>query len=149
MGPRLRQGVLAAAQLEPAVERLRTELGLGEPFADPGVAVFGLRNAVMAVGDCFLEVISPTEPDTAAGRFLARRGEDGGYMLIFDVPDIGAARRRAADLGVRTVWEIDLPDISGTHLHPSDMGGAIVSIDQPRPAGSWHWAGPAPVRTAA
>lgn len=142
MGARLRQVVLVAAELEPVVERLRSELGLGEPFADPGVATFGLRNAVMAIGDCFVEVVSPDAQDTAAGRHLQRSGGDGGYMLMFDVPDIGAARRRAAGLGVRSVWEIDLPDISGTHLHPRDMGAAIVSIDQPRPPGSWRWAGP-------
>jgi hypothetical protein len=40
------------------------------------------------------------------------------------------------------VWEIDLPDISGTHLHPGDIGAAIVSIDGSKPYGSWRWGGP-------
>ena len=35
-----------------------------------------------------------------------------------------------------------LPDIRARHLHPRDIGGAIVSIDQPVPNGSWRWAGP-------
>ena len=26
-------------------------------------------------------------------------------------------------MGIRTVWQMDLPDISGTHLHPADMTG--------------------------
>jgi hypothetical protein len=143
VGVRLRQAVLVATALEPVVAQLRSELDLGEPFVDPGVGLFGLRNAVMAIGDCFLEVVSPVAGATAAGRYLERRGGDGGYMLIFDVPDVQAARARAAALGVRAVWEVDLPDISATHLHPADMGGAIVSIDQPRPRRSWRWAGPA------
>lgn len=141
LGVRLRQAVLVAADLESVAARLRAELGLGEPYADPGVGAFGLRNAVHAVGDTFLEVVSPTQPDTAAGRYLDRRG-DGGYMVIFQLDDLRAARERAAALGIRTVWQLDLPDISGTHLHPADTRGAIVSLDRADPPGSWRWGGP-------
>lgn len=139
---RLRQAVLVAAELEPVAEHLREVLGLGEPFRDPGVGLFGLENAVFALGDCFLEIVSPTEPGTAAGRYLERQGGDGGYMVMFDLEDLAGGRQRAKDCGVRTVWEIDLPDISGTHLHPADIGGAIVSIDGSEPYGSWRWGGP-------
>ena len=138
---RLRQAVLVARDLAPVSEHLRAELGLGEPYADPGVGAFGLHNAVYAIGDTFLEVVSPTQPETTAGRYLERRG-DGGYMVIFQLDDLDAARERAAALGVRTVWQIDLPDISGTHLHPGDTRGAIVSLDRAEPPGSWRWGGP-------
>ena len=139
---RLRQAVLVAAELEPAIAQLRGALGLGEPYRDPGVGEFGLANAVFALGDCFLEVVSPVRDGTAAGRYLQRTGGDGGYMVIFDVLDLDAARARAAERAVRVVWQLDLPDISGTHLHPRDIGGAIVSIDRSRPYGSWRWGGP-------
>src|SRR5271165_5769704 len=139
---RLRQAVLVAAELEPVASALRAGLSLGEPFRDPGVGEFGLQNAVFALGDCFLEVISPTRPDTAAGRYLARHGGDGGYMVIFDLEDLEGARARAEESGIRVVWRIDLPDISSTHLHPADMDGAIVSIDRSVPYGSWRWGGP-------
>lgn len=144
MSVRLRQAVLVAADLDQVVGELRSELGLGEPYADAGVAAFGLRNAVFAIGDCFLEVVSPMEPGpgTAAGRYLERHGGDGGYMLIFQFDDLDAARARAAALGMRVVWQIDLPDISGTHLHPADTAGAIVSLDRAEPEGSWRWGGP-------
>jgi hypothetical protein len=131
-----------AAQLEPVAERLRAELGLGEPFRDPNVAEFGIHNAVFALGDQFVEVISPNQEGTAAGRHLERLGGDGGYMLIFQLDDLDAARARAADEGIRVVWQLDLPDISGTHLHPADVGGAIVSLDRADPPGSWRWGGP-------
>ena len=131
-----------AAELDPLAARLSQELGLREPYADPGVGEFGLRNAVFALGDAFLEVVAPVREGTAAGRYLERRGGDGGYMLIFQLADLESARARAAELDIRVVWRIDLPDISGTHLHPADMGGAIVSLDQPRPPDSWRWGGP-------
>lgn len=134
--------MLVARELEPAVSALTSELGLGEPFRDPGVAQFGLANAVFALGDCFIEVVSPVGPGTAAGRYLERRGGDGGYMVMFDLEDLDAARARVAAAGVRVVWQIDLPDISGTHLHPADVQGAIVSLDESRPYGSWRWGGP-------
>jgi hypothetical protein len=139
---RLRQAVIAAAELEPVASELRSILDLGEPFRDPGVGEFGLENAVFALGDCFIEVISPSRPQTAAGRWLGRHGGDGGYMALFDLEDLDGARERAERLGVRVVWRIDLPDISGTHLHPADMRGAIVSLDRSEPYGTWRWGGP-------
>lgn len=141
-GVRLRQAVLAAGDLQAVAARLRETLGLGEPFRDPEVAAFGIANTVFALGDCFIEVVSPAQPDTAAGRYLQRHGGDAGYMLIFDLEDLQPARARAGEMGIRTIWQMDLPDISGTHLHPSDMSGAIVSIDNSRPYGTWRWAGP-------
>jgi Glyoxalase-like domain len=146
---RLRQAVLVAVELEPVASALQAALGLGEPFRDPGVGEFGLANTVFALGDCFIEVVSPTRAGTAAGRYLERHGDDtpsgtrgGGYMVIFDMEDLEGARSRAHEAGVRVVWQIDLPDISGTHLHPADMRGAIVSLDRSNPYGSWRWGGP-------
>jgi hypothetical protein len=139
---RLRQAVLAASDLDAVAGRLREELGLGEPFADPGVAYFGLRNAVFALGDTFLEVVSPAQADTAAGRQIERHGGDCGYMLMFQVDSLPEARQRASTLGVREVFEVSLEDMGEVHLHPADMRGAIVSLSSPRPAESWRWGGP-------
>jgi hypothetical protein len=130
--------VLVAAELEPVASALRAALNLDEPFRDAGVGAFGLANVVFALDDCFVEVVSPIEPETAAGRYLERHGGDGGYMVIFDLKDLEGAR----ELGVRVAWEIDLPDISTTHLHPADMRGAIVSLDRSKPYGTWRWGGP-------
>ena len=121
---------------------LRRAFGWPPPFHDPGVGQFGLTNAVFAAGDTFVEVVAPARPDTTAGRYLKRRGGDGGYMAIFQVRDLPTARRRVAGLGVRVVWTADLPDIAATHLHPGDVPGAIVSLDWATPEQSWRWAGP-------
>jgi predicted enzyme related to lactoylglutathione lyase len=141
-GVRLRQVVLLARELDPVAQRLRDELGLGEPFHDPGVGEFGLTNAVFALGDQFVEVIAPKQDGTPAGRWLERNGGDGGFMLIFQLDDLEAARARVRDMGIRVVWQADLPEISGTHLHPADTRGALISLDAARPPGSWRWGGP-------
>jgi hypothetical protein len=138
---RIRQIVLVVRDLAIASRRLAELLALDPPYRDPGVAEFGIDNAVFAFGDQFIELISPVQGRTAAGRHLERRGE-GGYMLILQTDDFDRERARIRALGVRTVWEKSLPDIRAMHLHPKDIGGAIVSIDQPVPAASWRWGGP-------
>lgn len=139
---RLRQVVVVTSDLEGVTSALRSALALPEPFVDPGVGDFGLENRVLAAGTDFVEVLTPTRAGTAGGRYLERRGGDAGYMAIFQLADLDAARRRVADLGIRVVWQADLEDISGTHLHPADIGAAIVSLDRADPPESWHWAGP-------
>ncbi|HEY8154993.1 MAG TPA: VOC family protein [Myxococcota bacterium] len=139
---RLRQIALVAQDLEPVVEDLCAVLGLEVCFRDPGVAEFCLHNALMPIGDCFLEVVSPTRTGTTAGRLLERRGGDGGYMVIVQTDDLARDRERMAALGVRIVWQIELPDAQTIHLHPRDVGAAIVSLDQMPEPESWRWAGP-------
>ena len=86
--------MFAARDLNAARARLSGELGLGEPFSDPDVGYFGLENAVWAVGDTFLEVVSPVQDGTAAGRLLERRGVgECGYMVMFQVDDLDAGAR--------------------------------------------------------
>ncbi|MDP2293501.1 MAG: VOC family protein [Actinomycetota bacterium] len=139
---RLRQVALVAHDLDAVVNELCEQLGLTVCFRDPGVGAFGLHNALMMIGDQFLEVVSPTGEGTTAGRLLHKRGGDGGYMAIYEVDDLDRREAALADLGVRIVWRGDFPEIRGRHLHPADVGGAIVSIDQPNPNGAWLWGGP-------
>jgi hypothetical protein len=139
---RLRQVAFAARDLDAVVGDLCAVLGVEVAFNDPSVAVFGLRNAVLPVGDTFLEVVSPMQADTAAARYMVRRGGDCGYMVMVQTEDSDLDRRRAAALGVRIAWSIDLDDIRGTHLHPRDLGGALLSLDAAVPAAAWRWAGP-------
>jgi hypothetical protein len=138
---RLRQVVVVATDIEPVVDELCQRLGLEVCYRDPGVGHFGLQNALMAVGDGFIEVISPIQDGTTAGRYLERRGGDGGYMLLLQVDDMATERRRIEEMGVRIVWEGKGDGIRGMHLHPADVGGAIVSLDVAEPTDSWGWAG--------
>lgn len=124
------------------VERLRALLGGDVCYRDPGVGRFGLHNALFAIGDTFLEVVSPQKEGTTAGRLLARRGGDGGYMVLLQTDTLADDRARFEALGVREVWDCALEDIAAVHLHPKDIGAAIVSFDQPLPPDSWRWGGP-------
>ena len=56
---RLRQVALVAGDLDRNVGELCEVLGIDVAYNDPNMVVFGLVNAVMPVGDTFLEVVSP------------------------------------------------------------------------------------------
>ena len=86
---RLRQVALVARDLERSVGELCDVLGIDVAYNDPNMVVFGLANAVIPVGNTFLEVVSPAQEGTTAGRYLERRGGDGGYMLVLQPRDLG------------------------------------------------------------
>lgn len=140
---RLRQIALVATDLAGAERQITDRLGVELCFRDPGVGEFGLHNALFPIGEQLLEVVSPTRDGTTAGRFLERRGGDGGYMVILQTDEpLDDVRRRFADADARIVFEASVPGITGLHLHPRDVGGAIVSVDRAGEWPDWPWAGP-------
>jgi hypothetical protein len=148
----MRQICLVARDLDAAEADLSAIFGLAVCYRDPGVGRFGLHNFLMPVGDNFLEVVAPMREGTAAGRYLDRRGGDGGYMVIMQCDDVAAARGRVARLGVRLVADMGHGEDQGIQLHPKDVPGAIVELRQNHgaddPIPPWEPAGPdwAPAR---
>ncbi len=139
---RLRQIALVAHDLDAVVADIRAVLGLDYAYDDPAIAKYGLRNAVFPVGETFLEVVSPKQEGTTAGRLLDKRGGDGGYMVILQVADMAEARARVQAAGARIVDQADLDGVAMTHIHPKDVGGAILSLDYMDPWERWEWGGP-------
>ena len=145
---RLRQIALAASDLDASVADLTSVLGIEVGFRDPGVAEFGLVNAVMPVGETFLEVVSPVEDDTTAGRYLERRGGDGGYMVITQCDDHAPRRARVEALGIRIVNQFETDEFKNMQMHPKDTGGSFFEVDEQlgpdahEPDGPWEPAGP-------
>jgi hypothetical protein len=141
---RLRQVVLAATDLRQARTRIEDELGLPHVWADPGVGGFGLRNALYAIGDAFLEVVSPVRDDAPVRRFLDRAERDAGYMAIVQTTEpLDEVRARVAALDIRIVFTAEGDGVTGLHLHPADTDGTLLSIDRCDDERAWPWAGPA------
>lgn len=146
---RLRQIALVARALEPIERQLTSVLATDVCFRDPGVGRYGLHNALWALGGTFLEVVSPIRDNTAAGRYLDRRGGDGGYMCIVDCDDLDVRRAHLAALGTRIVEDVRAGDAAlwseAIHLHPKDTGGCLLSIDRHSGGtdtmGGYRWAG--------
>jgi hypothetical protein len=139
---RLRQVALVARDLAATERELGRALGATVCYRDPQVGVFGLANVLFRVGEQFIEVVSPVQADTTAGRLLDKRGGDSGYMVIVQTDDLDQMRARIAAAQARVVFEAVAAGVTGLHLHPRDVGGAILSIDRSERWEDWPWAGP-------
>ena len=143
---RLRQVCLVTDQLDEVTAQLETIFGIEVCYIDQAVAKYGLDNRLFPIGNQFLELVAPTRAGTAAGRYLKRRGGDGGYMVITQCDDLSHRRRRAAQLGIRIANELNHDDFKGIQLHPKDTGAAFFEMDHQlggdSPDGPWHPAGP-------
>ena len=142
MNLRMRQICLVARELDPVVETFREVFGLEVCHRDPGVGKYGLENALFAVGNGFLEVVAPVRDGTTAGRYLERRGGDGGYMVITQCADLAPRRAHCEAVSVRVANEIRHADYQELQLHPRDVGAAMLSFSRQEGGeaadGAWH-----------
>jgi hypothetical protein len=148
MSLQLRQVALVAPELAPAINDLSAIFGIAVCHVDSGLAIWGLENALLPVGQNFLEVVAPVEQGTAAGRYLERRAGASGYMVICQTEtreNQNACRERAAAVGVRVAYEDDEREgFSIMQLHPRDLEVAFFEIDwdiESDFAGRWEPAG--------
>lgn len=139
---RLRQIALAVTDLDAATLQASQILGLGSAYQDPAIVRYGLRNAVYAIDNTFLEFVSPITENTTVGRLLAKQGGDCGYMVILQTDGADEARARIDAAGVRVADQLDRNGAGFMHLHPKDVGGTLLSIDYMPRWSDWEWGGP-------
>jgi methylmalonyl-CoA/ethylmalonyl-CoA epimerase len=122
-----------------AVEDIETALGLyRDTFGMPlvhreKVAEQGVDAALLDIGDGHVELLQPLGPDTAVGKFLARRGS-GLHHVAYRVPDVEEALQRLSSAGLRLIDEQPRIGIRGSRvafLHPASTGGVLTEIVQP------------------
>ncbi len=84
---------------------------------------FGFKNAILPTGIGHIELLQPTDPDKAVGRFLARHGE-GVYLVGFECRDIPGAVARLRAAGAR----VDSPRPEIAWVHPREAHGLFVEL---------------------
>src|ERR1700761_9522632 len=119
---RLRQLCLVAHNLEPVGEDLKAVFDIEVCHRDPAVAKYGLHNALLPIGDSFVEIVAPTRGETADGRYLFRRKGDGGYMVILDTNELDRWQKHVDAIRVRVAARLALDGYRGLQLHPRDTG---------------------------
>jgi methylmalonyl-CoA/ethylmalonyl-CoA epimerase len=93
----------------------------------------GVDAALLGVGGGHVELLQPLGPDTAVGKFLARRGP-GLHHVAYRVPDVDAALSALSAAGLRLIDERPRTGIRGSRvafLHPGSTGGVLTEIVQP------------------
>lgn len=94
-----------------------------------------VRTAMIPVGDSRIELLEPTEEDSAVGRFLKKRGA-GLHHVALRVDDIAATLAALKTRGARLISE-EVQVGAGGHLyffvHPASTGGVLLEICQDAP----------------
>lgn len=108
--------------LEDAVARFKRLFGL-EVRERTESKEFGFKNAILPTGIGHIELMEPTDPTKAVGRFLARHGE-GVYLVGFEVGDIPGAVARLRAEGA----QVDHPRPDFAWVHPKDTHGLFVEL---------------------
>ncbi len=93
----------------------------------------GVDAALLDVGDGHVELLQPLGPETAVGKFLARRGP-GLHHVAYRVADIEASLAALAGAGLRLIDEHPRTGIRGSRVafvHPASTAGVLTEIVQP------------------
>jgi len=84
---------------------------------------FGFKNAILPTGIGHIELLQPTDPHKAVGRFLEKHGE-GVYLVGFECRDIPDAVTRLRAAGAR----VDSPKPDLAWVHPRETHGLFVEL---------------------
>ena len=129
--PRLEHIGIAVHDAE-LVTRLYKSLFGVSPYQRETVQTERIRTHFFSVDTAKLELLESLAPDSAVGRFLAKRGE-GLHHLAFEVENIHAEMKRLRSLGFTPLSDTPQPGADGKlifFLHPKQTHGVLVEFCQ-------------------
>lgn len=124
---------VAVFDLDKAVSDISALWGI-DPTSCEVVADQNVEEATIPMGAASLQLIAPTGPDTAIGRFLDKRGE-GLHHIAYAVDDLEAALAELKARGVRLIDERPRPGGRGhaiAFVHPESSHGMLVELVEKR-----------------
>jgi methylmalonyl-CoA/ethylmalonyl-CoA epimerase len=122
---------IAVSDLNAALAFYRDALGLEIGPAEE-VASQRVRATFIPAGGAAIELLEATAPESAIGKFVAKRGP-GLHHITLRVEDIHAALAMLKARGVRLVDEEPRPGAHGSlvaFIHPSAAHGVLVELVQ-------------------
>lgn len=113
---------------------------LGSGFEDPLLARRRLADFTAPIGpDTYVEVLAPTAEDHPVARWLKKVGGASGWVLSTQVPSLAGIRERAAGHGIRIAVTSHAYGHDIIQLHPKDVGGVLLELDEFLPRTGWFW----------
>lgn len=122
---------IAVADLDAAVELYRDVWGLEVEHRER-VEDQGVEEAMVRIGESYLQLLGATGPDTTVGKFLERRGE-GLHHIAYEVDDLPAALAELKAQGVPLIDETPRKGGRGhmvAFVHPKGNRGLLVELVQ-------------------
>jgi methylmalonyl-CoA epimerase len=124
---------IAVADLEAAIAFYESAFGARVVHRER-VEHDGVEEALIAVGESYIQLLTPTRPGSPVARFLERRGE-GLHHVGYRVEDCAAALAEAVAGGAEAIDAAPRPGSRGTivaFLHPRSAVGTLVELVQAR-----------------
>ncbi len=93
----------------------------------------GVEAVLLDVGDGHVELLRPLGPETAVGKFLARKGP-GLHHVAYAVDDIDSTLERLAAAGLELIDSEARTGIRGSRvafIQPRSTGGVLTEIVEP------------------
>ncbi len=122
---------IAVADLEAALAHYRAVWGL-EATHQERVEDQGVEEAMLPLGDSYLQLLGATRPDTTVAKFLARRGE-GLHHIAYEVEDLEGTLAELKEKGVPLIDEKPRRGGRGhlvAFVHPKGNHGLLVELIQ-------------------
>ena len=122
---------LAVQDLDAAVAHYKDVWGLEVSHREQ-VEDQGVEEAMLPIGESFLQLLGPTGPDTTVGKFIEHRGE-GLHHIAYEVPDLEGALAELKERGVRLIDEVPRRGGRGhmvAFVHPKGNHGLLVELIQ-------------------
>ena len=92
----------------------------------------GVEEALLAVADSFVQLLTPIRDDSPVAKFLATKGE-GIHHVGYRVADCAAALNQAVEAGAKAIDAQPRPGSRGTtvaFLHPKTAFGTLIELVQ-------------------
>ncbi len=122
---------IAVHDLEAAIAYYRDTFG-AEVAHREVVERDGVEEALLAVADSYIQLLTPIRDDSPVAKSLATRGE-GLHHVGYRVADCAAALERVKAEGHRVIDEEPRPGSRGTtvaFLHPKSAFGTLIELVQ-------------------
>ncbi len=120
---------VAVEDIDSALSLYRDSLGMPLVHRET-VTEQGVHAALLDVGDGHVELLAPLGPETAVGKFLARRGP-GLHHIAYRVRDIEQTLSALVAAGLRLIDERPRAGIRHSRVafvHPASTGGVLTEI---------------------
>lgn len=120
---------IVVADLEAELTLYRERFGL-QASGVRDVADQRVRIAFLPVGGTLLELLQPTDTESAVARFLAERGRSTLHHLCFAVDDLAGVLEQLAASGVELVDRVPRRGAEGdvAFLHPRATDGVLIEL---------------------
>ncbi len=122
---------IAVHDLEAAIDYYREALG-AEVHHREIVDSDGVDEALIKVGDSFIQLTAATRDDSPIARYLERRGE-GLHHVGYRVDDCAAALAQMVAAGATAIDKVPRPGSRGTtvaFVHPRGSFGTLIELVQ-------------------